>query len=320
MLTITHNHAEGTQIDGTRRGDGTNEILKATGWRWSRTPGSWYLPHTRDHAPKTWAIDNTARALETAGHQVATQIDDQARPTADVEADKIARQDERADRLADKAAQVADAADGANQAAHELAGRVPFGQPILVGHHSEGRMRQHYQQVENTQRRAVDLSREADTAAEKARAAAHTTAARYNPVTVGNRIEKIEAETREAHRELDGYTRVYFVDAAGTKHGDTFPPATGARRNQLTARLDELADQLTYWRQIHADQITAGAATNYGPDSIAKGDQVKIRGRWYPVVRVNKKTVSIPSIVGGSWTDTAPYREIQEHRPAATTD
>lgn len=316
MLTITHNHAEGTQIDGTRRGDGTNEILKATGWRWSRTLGSWYLPHTRDHAPKTWAIDNTARALETAGHQVATQIDDQARPTTEVEADKIARQDERADRLADKAAQVADAADGANQAAHELAGRVPFGQPILVGHHSEGRMRRHYQQVENTQRRAVELVQQADDAANAAAAAAHTTAARYNAVTVGNRIEKIEAEIRDIRRTLDGYTRVYFVAADGTRHGDTFPPASGQHRERLTARADELADQLRYWRQIRADQIAAGTATNYGPDTIAKGDAVKIRGSWYPVVRVNKKTVSIPSIVGGSWTDTSPYREIQDHKPA----
>jgi len=31
MLTITHTHAEGTLIDGTDRGDGTAEILKANG-------------------------------------------------------------------------------------------------------------------------------------------------------------------------------------------------------------------------------------------------------------------------------------------------
>jgi hypothetical protein len=33
MLTITHTHAEGTLIDGTSRGDGTAEVLKANGWR-----------------------------------------------------------------------------------------------------------------------------------------------------------------------------------------------------------------------------------------------------------------------------------------------
>lgn len=317
MLTITHTHAEGTLIEGTRKGDGTNELLKATGWRWSRALGAWYVPHSRDRAPKQWIIDATAAALSTAGHPVAVETEDQARPAVEVEADQIRRQQERAAALAAKAARVEARAEAADAQAHELADRLPFGQPILVGHHSEGAMRRHYQRVENTQRRAVDLAREADTAAEKARAAACTTGVRYSPVTVGNRVDKIEAEIREAHRELDGYTRVYFVDAGGRKHGDTFPPATGARRDRLVARMDELADQRAYWQQIRAEQVAAGVATNYGPDSIAKGDQVKIRGTWYPVVRVNKKTVSVPSVVGGSWTDTAPYREIQDHRTAA---
>ena len=48
MLTITHTAAEGTLIEGTSRADGTNHILKACGWRWSRNLGAWYVPASRD--------------------------------------------------------------------------------------------------------------------------------------------------------------------------------------------------------------------------------------------------------------------------------
>ena len=40
MLTITHTPEAGTLIEGTSRGDGTAEILKASGWRWGRSIGA----------------------------------------------------------------------------------------------------------------------------------------------------------------------------------------------------------------------------------------------------------------------------------------
>ncbi|WP_040520899.1 hypothetical protein [Gordonia malaquae] len=55
----------------------------------------------------------------------------------------------------------------------------------------------------------------------------------------------------------------------------------------------ERADQLDYWTKVREQQISEGAATNYGPDTIAKDDKIKTRGTWYLVVRVNKKTVSV---------------------------
>ena len=65
-LTITHAPSEGTLIDGTSRGDGTADILRTNGWRWSRTLGSWYLPHSRDRAPKTQTITRTAEQSSCA--------------------------------------------------------------------------------------------------------------------------------------------------------------------------------------------------------------------------------------------------------------
>lgn len=315
MLFITHDRSGGTLIGGTSRGDGTNLALKACGWRWSGQLGSWYLPRSRDCAANIAVIDHTVRALAAAGLQVTVTIHDDARPTSAIEADRIERQAERADRLATSAAKLAADAADADRAAHEIADRVPLGQPVLIGHHSESRMRRHYDTVHNAQRRAVDLGDRADDAATAAAAASITTGGRYNPVTVAARIERLEADVRATDRALDGYTRTYHVDRDGTRHDENFPAASGEHRGQLTTRRAELADQLTYWQQIHAEQLADSTAAAYRPDTITKGDAVRIRGTWYEVVRVNRKTVTVPSTLG-SWTDTSPYREIQDHRPA----
>ncbi len=127
MLTITHTREAGTLIDGTERGDGTNVVLKAHRWRFSRNLGTWYVPQSRDRAAKVRTIETTAAALREAGYDVQVTIDDTARAAAVVEADKIARQAARADALAAKADRKAGAADAA-YARHEAAvERLPEG-------------------------------------------------------------------------------------------------------------------------------------------------------------------------------------------------
>lgn len=164
-LTITHTHAEGTLIDGTSRGDGSAEILKAQRWRWSRNLGSWYIPQSRDRRAKLPQINATATALRAAGFTVELDIDDTYRPTACVEADKIARQAARVDALdakADRKAGTAEAAWAADQAAHDA---LPEGgEPIKVGHHSETRHRRAVEKSWNALSKAVAAEREAATA------------------------------------------------------------------------------------------------------------------------------------------------------------
>ena len=106
MITITHTPAEGTLLQGTAKGDGTNLVLKTDGrcWRWSTHLGAWYVPRSRDTAPRTALIADTAQKLRAAGHTVTVTIDAGRRGTTDIEADKADRQQDRADALADKAA------------------------------------------------------------------------------------------------------------------------------------------------------------------------------------------------------------------------
>jgi hypothetical protein len=305
-LTITHTHEEGTLIEGTSRGDGTADVLKAQGWRWGRSISAWYVPHSRDRLPNLGKIQRTAAALRAAGFTVDTSISTEIRPTAEVEAGKIERQADRVDALDAKAERKTAAENAADERAAAALRRLPEGgEPIKIGHHSEGRHRNAIAKAHTAMSRSVEATRDAEHARGRADAARITTDARYSPVTVANRIEKLGAELRKLERSIteDVYDR-----------GRGYLPATAeqqARRAERAAPyIEEKRDQIAYWEGVRAEQVATGRATGYDRTNVQKGDHVKIRGSWRRVVRVNPKTVSVET--GYSWTDTAPYAEIQE--------
>lgn len=296
MLKITHTHAEGTIIDGTARGDGSAEVLKVQRWRWGRSIGAWYIPHSRDKLAQSHRIEQTVKALTEAGFEVEVEVQDGHRSTAKVEADLAARRADRAEALEAKAARKANVVDQAWKRSERADAAVPpGGEPVKIGHHSEGRHRRSIERAHTALGAFVEASQDADTAAARAEVAGHSIETRHNPVTVANRIAKFEAEARRRQRKLDGYTKVYFTDSQGKKYGDVFPPATGEYRIRLEAELAELTDQNTYWKGVRAEQVTSGEATDYGPDTISKGDFVRCRGGWCEVLRVNPKSVSVGS-------------------------
>lgn len=317
-ITISHNPAEGTLVHGTTRGDGTNTILKAHGFRWFRTLGLWGIPGSRDHQPHLGKITRATDALRTAGHEVITDLDATHRDVADAEADRSQRSQDRAAALAAKAERKAATADAAWEASQRATDVLPpLGQPILVGHHSEGRHRRAIERAHNATGRAIHATDDAQRASQRAQSAANTTAHRYNPVTVKNRIDRLQAEQRKDQRALDGHSRVVARTATHT-YRDEFPPATGNYRQQLLDRTAQRASEIEYWQSVYATQQAAGLATTYSRDTIAKGDQIRYRGRWYSVVRANPKTVSVRLFGGASFTNTIGYHEISGHQPAAS--
>lgn len=311
LLTITHTHEAGTLIEGTSRGDGTAEVLKANGWRWGRSISSWYVPHSRDRLPKRYVVDATKRALEAAGFSVETDLDESLRSAADVEAGKAARQDDRVAALEAKAARKQQkAVDADARASRDLQQLPPMGEPIKIGHHSEARHRAAFARVDSSMRRSIAASDEAAAAEYKAQAAAHTTTGRYAPTTVANRIKKLEADLRRLERS-------FVADVRDPDLG--YRPATAeeiaTRRTTHAARAAELADQIAYWKQVREEQIASGAAPGFGPETIVKGDQVKISGSWWEVARVNPKTVSV--IAPGGFSHRADYAAITERKRTA---
>jgi hypothetical protein len=310
MLTITHTHAEGTMIEGTTRGDGTAEVLKSCGWRWGRSIASWYVPHSRDNLPKAIVIRRTLTALREAGFEVDTDLSTDIRTTAEVEADKAARQENRVEALNAKAARRSAKEDAAWERQRRDISRLPEGgEPIKVGHHSEGRHRAAIARADRSMRAASEAYAETKEATERAEAASRTTAARHNPITVANRIERLAADIRRVERNI-------VADTYDAEYG--FRPATeaekDARAKSYAPRLTEMKDQHTYWITVRAEQIATGRVADYRQETISAGDQVKISGHWRKVTKTNAKTVALET--GYSWTDKAPYAHIQDHRTA----
>ncbi|SIC63767.1 Domain of uncharacterised function (DUF3560) [Mycobacteroides abscessus subsp. abscessus] len=317
-IKISHSHLEGTLVSGIRRGDGTYEILKANGFRWFRSLGQMGLTNSRDRAPRQYSIDSAAAALRAAGHTVTVEIDNTYRPAHEVQADRNARQQDRANALAAKAQRrhgAAESAWAAEQRAHDAL--PPAGEPIKVGHHSENRHRRAIERSWDKLGKAVQAQDLADETQRRADVAASTTAQRYSVHQVANRLEKLRAEQRADERARDGHTRTVSRSHNIIAHT---PPATGQHLETLRARIAARADEIAYWESIRDQHLTDGQAVAYGPENIAKGDEVEYRGLWYQVLRVNKKSVTVPSMMIEGYTHTIAYHRIGEHRPASTRE
>lgn len=323
MITIEHSHAEGTLVHGTDRGDGTNRVIKATrdGWRFSHNigvDGAWYLPRSRDRHPEVGRIDRLAAALRQAGYQVEVRVDDSPRATAEVEADRTGRDAGRALRYAE----LADARHTGGAArlddVRQARERIPLGQPVLSAR--DANYRDRLNRREDSARAELAAG---DHWQHRASAAETTWRYRHNPRVTVRRIEKLEAEQRDWQRRLAGVR-------SGGSHGEYAPGGPYAedaaayivRAEQAIARLGE---QISYWyAQLEALQTT-GQWAPWTPDQFRVGDQVKVLGTWYPVLRVNKKSLTVsPLILCGQqrldehgkppWTDTVRYDKVAGRR------
>lgn len=331
-LRIEHTSEAGTLLYGTTKPDLTaRRIAKASGFRWFPSVDAWGRPHSRDRAPDLYRITAAANAFRAAGYEVTVDVDAAPRPMEEAEADRADRLSGRADALTAKAQRLNAAADERRAAADTIMSAIPLGQPILVGHHSERRHRRDLERLDSHMGAAVALRREAAAAAHGASTADRHMAMRESPVTVANRIATLEADLRRFERSLTPCATsgrrmkpaaadcevtcpVCFCDhAVGAdliypEHG----AATGAARVQVEALIAHATEQLRYWHDVRQAQIDAGTATNYSRDTVHVGDEVRVRGSWRTVARVNPKSVSVET--GYSWTDTVPYAHIQDVR------
>lgn len=329
-ITITHTRAEGTLLDGSRKGDGVWDVLKGLhdNWRYFRSIGQIGIGQSRDRAAHRWKIERAAEALRAAGHTVTVDVDDltPGRSTADREADAYERAEARADYHAEQAGKRSAEAARRFAAEHQILDGIPMGQPILVGHHSERRHRRDLERAEGHLRAGIAATRQAEHHQDRAATAATYKASRESIPTTLRRIEKLEAEARDIARRLDGRMR-YVDDGNGGQVLRLVKP-----QGEYLARLEmlaaETADQLAYWRE-HVKRAEADGVKVWGPADFTKGDFMRFMGTtWYEVLRVNAKSVTIPAMISDgaivtkansrmSWTDTIPYHKVTGRKSAA---
>lgn len=112
------------------------------------------------------------------------------------------RREARADRLEEWAGKREAKAEAAETSARQLADQIPFGQPILVGHHSEGHARRDAERIYNRTAKAYEHSTKAD---EMARKAASIRAAADRSIYSDDEdaIERLEERIAELEAERD---------------------------------------------------------------------------------------------------------------------
>ena len=86
------------------------------------------------------------------------------------------RRQARLERLQAAAAKATSESAAAWKQAHEMASIIPFGQPILVGHHSEGRDRRYRARIEGKHRKGYELYKKAEHYTDAAEGAENNTA------------------------------------------------------------------------------------------------------------------------------------------------
>jgi hypothetical protein len=299
-LSITHDIPGGTLVDGTERGDGSAPILKAHRFKWGRSIGCWFIPHSRGKVGDRYRIEKAADALRAGGFEVAVTIDNATEDPAEQEARREARAEQRAEGLTLKAERKGNEAAAAFGQFRQTLDAIPFGQPILVGHHSERGHRAALKRADRAIGRSAEADRERQDAERGARVALASKGRRQSPTFIGNRIREREADARDIARRLAG---VSVASGFGR-------PAEGDYRADLEARAAQVEAELTYWR----GQLAECGQRVWTQADFAKGDRALIRGRWLEVRRANKTTLSVES--GYSWTDRYPYTEVRDRRAA----
>lgn len=256
-------------------GNETHATLKAAGWRWSRYRSQYYTN-------RRYAAPPAGIGYEDGG-------------TCDYSAERADRLEVRADAHEDKAA-------AAQDRAHAIGDMIPFGQPVLVGHHSEGRHRRDLARIDSAMCTAVEESGEAkrlDSAAQSSRL--HQQHIQSAPA-IARRIARLEAEIRKLERD-----RKYWIrkDTGGVHERWTLMHETTTRElNEARAALAETGG-------IAADHV-----------EIHVGDIVDMAWCTLEVTRVNRKTISGKHVDGPfkDWAravDRSKFRRVI-HCPHAT--
>ncbi len=112
------------------------------------------------------------------------------------------RQQQRAERFSGYSDKRAGESEQVLAQVDALVSAIPFGQPILVGHHSERRARRNAKKIEDGMKRAVMLFERAEYWEDRARASLAHAKNKERPDVRYRRIKKIEADLRKVEKTL----------------------------------------------------------------------------------------------------------------------
>jgi len=191
-LVVSHTLEEGTTITGNTRP--WVDAIKGLGigFKWFAPKRLWYRQQSRGKAAPTVSLERVAWALR--GHGATVRVD-QPEAIDEAEAHEFRAQllSDRAERLEERSEKRELAAGAKHAAARGIADMIPFGQPILVGHHSEKRARRDADRIFNLAGQGVALHREAEHLADRARSAENRAEEALAMAEIARNRESIDA-------------------------------------------------------------------------------------------------------------------------------
>ena len=119
----------------------------------------------------------------------------------------VERAEERSERFSEYSEHRTADADRAQKAVSAIAVNIPFGQLILVGHHSERRARRGAEKIENGMRRAVKMWDTATYWTDRAAGAIRNAKHKERPDVRARRIKGLEADKRKRERTIAESTK-----------------------------------------------------------------------------------------------------------------
>lgn len=245
----------------------TRAALKARGWRWSGYRKQWYT------------------------NQRYPQLPPRVRAEDGGECDYAS---ERADRLTAAADRHQRASDAAYQRSNDLLAMIPFGQPILVGHHSERADRNRRAKSWAAMDKSVEEAKTAERLQHAARSSAeHQAYYTSDPDALQRRVDRLAADARKMQRTIDRRTQELAARGeSATEHDREYVRRLEALEIEITDLQQRIADA----GGITADRLAAAGLV------AEVGDLVRIHGFTGVVKRVNPKTYTVKMSHADNWT------------------
>ena len=157
--------------------------VKAAGFSWA--------PRQKLFVASAWTPSREDLLIELCGD------------ISDEETSLVQRAEERAERFEGYSDSREKEAGQAAAAAEKIAGRFEFGQPILVGHHSEKRARKDKERIESNMHKAVKSWETASYWTERAAGAINNAEYKELPAVRYRRIKGLESDARKKQRAID---------------------------------------------------------------------------------------------------------------------
>jgi hypothetical protein len=162
---------------------GLYDRVKSAGFKWAPKQDLFVAP--------MWTPGREDLLIELCG-----EIDDEDQTLID-------RAEERSERFEEYSTSRNHEAEQAQKSVAAIMEHIPFGQPILVGHHSERHARRDVERIDNGMRKAVSLFNTAEYWERRAAAAISHAKYKERPDVRARRIKSLEADKRKRERSRD---------------------------------------------------------------------------------------------------------------------